>query len=257
MTPTLTSFTDAQGKKHEFEFSVLEDKMIPTLMVREPGEKEGIEGDKEYFEWNPDDGLATIHRRYWGGTQHVEGWKYTTLPPEREGQTPAFSRMREDGTDQEFCQEDPGRGIKVRRSMSGPLITTYRFVGGPALGRIRKVVEKRADGREIVTQEIAYDGKGRVIRDTRDGKTTTIKYNDAERTSEAFDNNKNRLWKKFYDDQERILRVEHASGKKMEFEYLPDGTVKARAEENGKIVVANFRDGRLVDKESDPGPAKK
>ncbi len=137
-------------------------------------------------------------------------------------------------------------GISVRQNNSGDIVTTYANMNATCYGKPRKIVTQHSDGK-IDEDLFLYDDKGRIIREIKNGEVLyNVKRNDNERSITYYDGKWKPIWKKVYEQQNRIVYYEKSDGSKTIFRYLEDGKIEATLTKNGKTITKLFNENLTI-----------
>jgi len=140
-----------------------------------------------------------------------------------------------------FCSNKTG--IVQQRSNGGPIVTTHNAMTNSAFGKPKRIVSENPDNGEVEEIVYTYDDKGRIIREILNGKVLyNIKYNDKEHSIIYHDSDWKQLWKKIYDDQDRVVLYEMEDGKIATFKYLKNEQIEATLVKNGKATTTIFNE---------------
>ena len=113
-------------------------------------------------------------------------------------------------------------------------------------GKPRKIETKYPNGK-TEEQIFLYDDKGRIIREIKDGKVLfNVKRNDYERSISYYDGDWTLIWKKVFDEQNRVVYYEKSDGSKTTFKYLKNGEIEATLTRNGKLITRIFNENQHI-----------
>ena len=222
MAPALASVSRPGGAVTAFGYD-LDDSLTPALRQTRDGRK------RAGITWHPT-------------SRHIlsdGSYDYRVSPRDNPDYFAIIERGR-GGTFTEKWDFDIAKGTKTVVDDQGVTRIERWFASGALATRLREVAEVR-DGKRSILEKYSYDEKGRVVRETRNGRTTRFLRDDEKLTCTAVDEaTKATLWTKFLDAEGRTIMVAYPDGSTLEFDYRNPTVVMATLTRDGVQATARW-----------------
>ncbi len=198
---------------------------------------------KKYF-WEANNGLIKKEESY-KNNRLADSYEYT-IPNKTNVDKYKYLKRKSSSNKKEDIFYRNDKGVSVNQRNGGDIVKIYENMSANCYGKPRKIETKYPDGR-IEEQLFLYDDKGRIIREVKDGKILfNVKRNDYEHSISYFDGNWALIWKKFFDEQNRVISYEKSDGSKTTFKYLKNGEIEATLVKNGKSTTRIFNENLTI-----------
>ena len=198
---------------------------------------------KKYF-WEANNGLIKKEESY-KNNRLADSYEYT-IPNKTNVDKYKYLKRKSSSNKKEDIFYRNDKGVSINQRNGGDIVKIYENMSANCYGKPRKIETKYPDGR-IEEQLFLYDDKGRIIREVKDGKILfNVKRNDYEHSISYFDGNWALIWKKFFDEQNRVISYEKSDGSKTTFKYLKNGEIEATLVKNGKSTTRIFNENLTI-----------
>ena len=201
---------------------------------------------KKYFcEYNS--GLIVREESY-KNNRLADSYEYT-IPNKTNVDKYKYLKRKSSSNKKEDIFYGNDKGVSVNQRNGGNIVKIYKNMSANCYGKPRKIETKYPDGR-IEEQLFLYDDKGRIIRKIKDGKILfNVKRNDNEHSITYYDGDWIPIWKRVFDEQNRVTSYEKSDGSKTTFKYLKNGEIEATIAKDGATMTKTFNENLTIVKQ--------
>lgn len=231
-----TDFSAAkQIKKYSYKFS---SNGMNEMSVEERGEM-------KKYRWEASNGIIAREESYEKSGAPAGSYEYE-IPDKDEKDAYKYIARKSDTTKRldVFYMND--RGVTVTRKDGGPTVKIYDNMSANCYGKPRRIETVYPDGKRD-ERLFLYDDKGRIVREIKNGKILyEIKRNDRKRNIAYYDGEGNPVWRKVFDERERVVSYDRGDGTKVAFRYLKGGNIEATIKKDGKTTTKIFNESMNI-----------